>query len=185
MHEMNGGRYSRASAPDDFKRAWKKVRKIARTKHGLKSDTLLFSLSFNSQDLPTTDYRPTQESPIAFCSERVVKNKGRCPRKADYYPGDGYVDLVGVTLYNRGRSRPDRWAKWKSPQELLNEDGLLTGLQQWGKPLIIDELGSTAINFSGERSQTQAQDTYKKITNYKNTRIRQWKQVLKSNPDIK
>ena len=75
MHEMNGGRYSRSSRPDDFKKAWRRVRTIARKTHKISSEHLPFSLSFNSQDLPTTDNRPTQDSKIRFCSEREVKNK--------------------------------------------------------------------------------------------------------------
>lgn len=185
MHEMNGGRYSWASAPEDFKRAWKRVRKLARIKHNIQSDQLLFSLSFNSQDLPTTHTRPTQESPIEFCSEWKVKNKWRCPRKADYYPGDRYVDLIGVTLYNRWRSRPDRRSQRKTPQQLLDEDGLLTGLQQRGKPIIIDELGTTAVEFSGTRSQSQTTTVFQQETSYKNSRIRQRRALLKKNSLIK
>lgn len=182
---MNGGRYSRASHPDDFKRAWKKVRTMARNKYHLQSDQLLFSLSFNSQDLPTKDTRPTQNSEIQFCSERRVVNRERCPRKADYYPGDKYVDLVGVTLYNRGRSRPDTRAKWKSPTNLFNEDSLWAQLTQRGKPIIIDELGSTAVNFSGEWSHFSAKEIFDHSTVWKNNRLKQRQIFIRKNPIIK
>lgn len=101
MHEMNGGRYSWASQPEEFKRARQYVHAMARKDFDIQSDKLLFSLSFNSQDLPTLDPLPTQQSPYEYCSQRRIDHKGRCPRMEDYYPGNLYVDLVGVTLYNR------------------------------------------------------------------------------------
>ncbi len=67
----------------------------------IQSDRLLFSLSFNSQDLPTLESRPTQSSHYEYCSQRKIDNVERCPRMEDYYPGHQYVDLIGVTLYNR------------------------------------------------------------------------------------
>lgn len=140
MHEMNGGRYSRASQPEDFKRARRYVYRLARNTIGLGSDKLLFSLSFNSQDLPTTEAKPTQQSVYEYCSQWRIDTKGRCPRMEDYYPGNGFVDLVGVTLYNRGRSRADSWSVWKEPDFLLTENNLIGRLSQRNKPIIIDEL---------------------------------------------
>lgn len=121
MHEMNGGRYSRASNPEQFKKAWIHVYNMARYTMKIQSDQLLFSLSFNSQDLPTKEDRPTQNSHYEYCSQWVIDTKGRCPRMEDYYPGNQYVDLVGVTLYNWGRSRDANWSIWKSPTTLLEE----------------------------------------------------------------
>ena len=185
MHEMNGGRYSRASHPEDFQPAWRHVWKIARKTHNLQSDKLLFSLSFNSQDLPTTDERPTQESPIRFCSQREIDHKGRCPRKTDYYPGDKYVDLIGVTLYNRWRSRPDKWSKWKTPSELWAEDNLWVSLTQWNKPIIIDELGTTAINFTGRWTMQKAQKSFMTNSKDKDAWLTQWQSLLEEYPMIK
>ena len=86
MHEMNGGRYSRSSKPEEFQKARRYAHTMARKDFDLQSDKLLFSLSFNSQDLPTTEAVPTQQSVYEYCSQRRIDNKGRCPRMEDYYP---------------------------------------------------------------------------------------------------
>lgn len=185
MHEMNGGRYSRSSHPDDFQIAWRHVWKLARKTYDLQSDKLLFSLSFNSQDLPTIDERPTQESPIRFCSQREIDHQGRCPRKADYYPGDKYVDLIGVTLYNRWRSRPDKWSKWKTPSQLRAEDDLGMSLLQRRKPIIIDELGTTAVNFKGKWSIKKVQRSFIRNTADKNKWLGERKSFLAENLAIR
>jgi hypothetical protein len=61
-----------------------------------------------------------------------------------YYPGDEYVDWVGMDAYNYGRNpiQPDRWA---SPDELV--DPTLERLEQIapGKPVCICETASTEI----------------------------------------
>lgn len=184
MHEMNGWRYSRASKPEDFKKARQYVHTMARKDFNLQSDTLLFSLSFNSQDLPTTDELPTQESVYEYCSQWRINNKGRCPRMEDYYPGSNYVDLIGVTLYNRGRSRADNRSIWKDPNYLLNEAGLIERLHQWGKPIIIDELWSTAVNFDGTRTQEKTREVFLNDTEKKNTRLREWRNIFWLYPKI-
>lgn len=185
MHEMNGGWYSRASEPDSFKRAWRIVHTMAREEFDLQSDRLLFSLSFNSQDLPSTELRPTQTSYYEYCSQWRVDNIWRCPRMEDYYPGDRFVDMIGVTLYNRGRSRPAGWSIWKSPDYLFDEAGLLTRLKQRNKPIIIDELGSTAVNFQWEWSQTKTTEvfTYERV--HKDRRLRQLRTLLNTHPQIR
>ncbi len=185
MHEMNGWWYSRASHPEDFQPAWRRVWKLARTTYNIQSDKLLFSLSFNSQDLPTTDERPTQESVIRFCSQREIDHKGRCPRKTDYYPWDKYVDLVGVTLYNRWRSRADKRSKWKTPRELRTEYDLGTTLLQRNKPIIIDELGTTAINFTGRWTMQKAQKSFMTNSKDKDAWLTQWQSLLEEYPMIK
>ncbi len=174
MHEMNWGRYSRASQPDSFKQAWINVYNLARNTMNIQSDKLLFSLSYNSQDLPTQDPHPTQSSHYTYCSQWVVDNRGWCPRMEDYYPGDEYVDLIGVTLYNRWRSRPDYRSVRKSPYDLLNEANLFGRLSQRKKPIIIDELWTTAIKFDGQRSQEKAKEVFHNNLADKNTRLREW-----------
>ncbi len=184
MHEMNGGRYSRASKPEEFKKARRYVHTMARKDFDLQSDKLLFSLSFNSQDLPTSDAIPTQQSSYEYCSQWRVDNKGRCPRMEDYYPGRNYVDLIGVTLYNRGRSRSDNWSVWKDPKVLLTESNLIGRLYQWNKPIIIDELGTTAVKFDGEWTQEKVTETFANNKEDKNTRLREWKLLFAEYPRI-
>jgi beta-mannanase len=77
---------------------------------------------------------------------------GRCRASAwpSIYPGNGYVDYIGVTSYNWGKPNNDHerrtrpWAKWRS---MVGAIGLgvsaLTSLSP-NKPIIIAELGSSA-----------------------------------------
>ena len=173
MHEMNGWRYSRASHPDAFKQAWISVYNLARHTMKIQSDKLLFSLSFNSQDLPTTEIRPTQTSYYEYCSQWRVDNVWRCPRMEDYYPGNQYVDMIGVTLYNRGRSRPASRSVWKSPKTLLTESWLIDRLSQRKKSISIDELGTTAVKFTWEWSQEKTRESFLTNTQDKNLRLRE------------
>jgi beta-mannanase len=184
MHEMNWWRYSRSSHPEEFKQAWIRVYTLARKTLKIQSDKLLFSLSYNSQDLPTSDYIPTQSSAYEYCSQRRIDHKWRCPRMEDYYPGDQYVDLIWVTLYNRGRSRPAGRSVWKSPLTLLNEADLITRLSQRKKPIIIDELWTTAIDLFDERSQEKANKIFQTDARYKNSRFTERKQVFVDYPSL-
>ena len=184
MHEMNGWRYSRASKPEEFQKARKYVHTMARKDFDLQSDKLLFSLSFNSQDLPTTEALPTQQSFYEYCSQRRIDTKWRCPRMEDYYPWNSYVDLVWVTLYNRWRSRADSWSVWKDPEYLLTENNLIGRLSQRNKPIIIDELGTTAVNFDGEWTQDKVMESFHNNQEAKNTWFRQWKLLFANYPKI-
>lgn len=185
MHEMNGWRYSRASHPDEFRQAWISVYNLARNTMKIQSDKLLFSLSFNSQDLPTKEIRPTQNSHYEYCSQWRVDNIWRCPRMEDYYPWNQYVDLIWVTLYNRWRSRSASWSIWKSPTTLLNEAWLIDRLSQWRKPIIIDELGTTAISFEWEWNSEKARESFLANIEDKNSRLRERKLLFIKYPLIK
>lgn len=102
----------------------------------------------------------------------------------DYYPGSAYVDLVGVTLYNRGRSRANHWSVWKDPEYLLTENNLIGRLSQRNKPIIIDELGTTAVNFDGEWTQEKVTASFHNNQEAKNTWFRQWKSLFVQYPKI-
>jgi hypothetical protein len=69
---------------------------------------------------------------------------------APYYPGDAYVDWVGMDSYNWGENplQPDRW---ESPDEVVTPT--LDRLKQIapGKPIIISETSSTEIG--GDKSR--------------------------------
>lgn len=184
MHEMNWGWYSRSSQPWSFQLAWRRVVRLAREEFALDKTKLLFSLSFNSQDLPTSDTLPTQSSEIFFCSDRYKTYKTRCPQMQDYWPWDAYVDLVGVTLYNRGHSRADERSVWKNPLELLQEDDLYARLLSRGKPIVIDELGSSGAYVSGQWSPEALVQAIASQPDIKNTRIRERKHIFLTHPNI-
>lgn len=58
-----------------------------------------------------------------------------------YYPGDEYVDWIGIDGYNFGDSRPA--SSWQSPDEVFDPMfERLTDLA--GKPLVLPEFGTTS-----------------------------------------
>lgn len=185
MHEMNWWRYSRSSHPDEFRQAWISIYNLARHTMKINSDKLLFSLSFNSQDLPTKEQRPTQNSLYEYCSQWRIDNVWWCPRMEDYYPGNQYVDLIGVTLYNWWRSRDASRSLWKSPKTLLTEGWLINRLSQRKKPISIDELWTTAVNFSGTWSQEQVRNNFLNNTEDKDIWLRERKLLFNEYPLIK
>jgi hypothetical protein len=102
----------------------------------------------------------------------------------DYYPWDQYIDMIGVTLYNRGRSREASRSVWKSPMTLLSESWLITRLSQRNKPISIDELWTTAVNYTWAWSQDKANNTFLTDTDTKNSRLRQRREVFVQYPQI-
>jgi hypothetical protein len=61
---------------------------------------------------------------------------------SEYYPGDRYVDLIGIDGYNWGAVK--RWSKWLTPAEIF--DRTLVALRALGKrPFIISEAASTEV----------------------------------------
>ena len=99
MHEMNGGRYPWSSNPVAFQNARRHVRELSR-QAGLSSKNILFNMSVNGWDIPTRDAFPTQTSPLFYCKQSD-KRRLKCPTFEDYYPGDEYVDILGMSFYNR------------------------------------------------------------------------------------
>ena len=77
--------------------------------------------------------------------EKEIKKLKSCPRFEEYFPGEKYVDVVGVTFYNWGKATSGRLRK--SPSQILNDPEwqTLDRLKKLGKPLIIDEVGTTAV----------------------------------------
>ncbi|PKO99942.1 MAG: cellulase [Bacteroidetes bacterium HGW-Bacteroidetes-8] len=62
-----------------------------------------------------------------------------------YYPGDNYVDWIGLTALNYGTVAT--WSRWWTFREVVNES--YTILSEYSKPIMISELGS--LNVGGER----------------------------------
>jgi len=96
MHEMNGSWYSWSGDPGNFKRSWRRIHQMSR-EIGLSPENILFVMSINSQDLPSKDGSIGGE--MVFCTPDE-KKISHCLTMEDYYPGNAYVDLMGITLYN-------------------------------------------------------------------------------------
>ena len=176
MHEMNGGRYPRSSDPKNFKKAWIHVRELSRAE-GLTTSNILFDMSVNARDLPAKGGKPSQTATFIQC-QQSVKVKRKCPTFEDYYPGDKYVDLMGVTFYNRGKGNSNR--RRGTPDQIVNAAGrkTLDRLKKLNKPIFVDEVGTTAVNYTGAYSFTKSLEVYQNNKALKNARLLQLKAFL-------
>jgi len=181
MHEMNGGRYPRSSNPSAFKKAWIHVWNMAR-KVGLGTGDIQFDFSVNHRDMPTKE-TPKQTAKLIQC-QPSAKAKLGCFTFEDYYPGDKYVDVVGFTFYNRGKATSDR--QRLTPQQIVNEQWRYTldRVKAFKKPIFIDEVGTTAVMYTGAFNFNHSREIYNKIYSLKNTRINQLQSLLQSEPSI-
>ncbi len=64
----------------------------------------------------------------------------------EYFPGDAYVDWVGIDAYNWGASQS--WSSWRSPEQCF-EDMLLRVRRLCTKPVALTEFASTSSTASG------------------------------------
>ncbi len=181
MHEMNGGRYPRSSNPDAFKKAWIHVWNLSR-EVGLSINNILFDFSVNHRDMPTKQ-TPSQTAKLIPC-QLSWKEKIWCYTFEDYYPWDKYVDLIGFTFYNRGKGNSDR--KRLTPAQIVYEKGRepLKRIKIFKKPIIIDEVGTTAVWYDSWFDYKLSQEIYKENYKLKNTWLRQLQQLLRKESDI-
>ncbi len=176
MHEMNGGRYPRSSNPKDFQKAWIHVWKLSRAE-GLDQNNILFDMSVNAWDLPAKWGKGAQTAVFIQCQQNV-KAKLKCPTFEDYYPGDDYVDLMGVTFYNRGKWNSNR--RRGTPDQIVNAAGrkTLDRLKKFDKPIFVDEVGTTAVNYTWAYNFNKSLEVYANNSGLKNTRLLQLKDFL-------
>lgn len=107
-----------------------------------------------------------------------------CPKFEDYYPGDTYVDVVGFTFYNRGKATSNR--QWLTPTEILFDPQWQTyeRLQALKKPLIIDEVGTTAVRYSEKYNAESSRTSYLHDTQRKETWLGQLQSFLVEHSEI-
>jgi len=124
-HEMNGNWYPWSAAvggnsPNDYINMWRHVRTIFNGK-GLDATRVQWVWNVNTTDVG------------GFTAEQ-------------YYPGDAYVDWVGIDGYNWGASQT--WSTWQTPAQVF--DNMLARLRALTtKPLLIGETASTTSTTSG------------------------------------
>ena len=176
MHEMNGGRYPRSSNPYRFKKAWIHVRELSRVE-GLSQTNILFDMSVNARDLPAKWGKPSQTAVFIQCQPKL-KEKLNCPTFEDYYPGDKYVDLMWVTFYNRWKWNSNR--RRGTPDQIVNAAGrkTLDRLKKFPKPIFVDEVGTTAVDYTWAYSQKKSIEVYQNNLWFKNARLLQLKAFL-------
>jgi beta-mannanase len=81
---------------------------------------------------------------LFFC-DLLTKQRTGCFTFEDYYPGPTLVDIVGLSFYNRGKAIYDR--QWLSAKHILTHPrwNTLARALSFGKPLIFDEVGTSAV----------------------------------------
>lgn len=182
MHEMNGGRYPRSSNPYYFKKAWIHVWELSR-EAWLTTNNILFDMSLNARDLPAKDGKVWQKSVFIQC-QQAEKQKTGCPTFEDYYPGEKYVDLLWVTFYNRwkGNSNRRRW----TPRDIVNAKwrNTLDRMKKIWKPIFIDEVWTTAVNYTWAYSYKKSLEVFATNQDMKNKWLLQLRDFLLQEPTI-
>jgi hypothetical protein len=174
MHEMNGGRYPRSWNPAQFKKARIHIHQLSR-EAWLDQSQILFDFSTNAWDMPPSWWEvPNQNTTLIKCTQWMKFNKW-CLTREDYYPGSEYVDMMGVTFYNRGKATSNR--SRISPKNIMEESGF--GIwkrisSQW-KPVIIDEVGTTSVWYEWNYNRNTSLQYYQSDSGHalKNKRIAQ------------
>jgi hypothetical protein len=94
------------------------------------------------------------------------------------------VDVVGFTFYNRGKATSNR--QRLTPEEILFDTEWRTyeRLVALGKPLIIDEVGTTAVRYSGKYNAEQSRNVYLMTPEKKEQRLLQLQTFLETHPEI-
>ena len=182
MHEMNWGRYPRSSNPETFKKAWIHVRNLSR-EAGLNKNDILFDMSINARDLPAKWGTPSQTATFIECDPKS-KQKLKCASFEDYYPGEKYVDLMGVTFYNRGKGNSNR-RRW-TPDKIINNPkwNTLTRIKKLNKPIFVDEVATTAVNYPENYNYQRSLDIYQSRTDLKDAWILQLRDFLQRETQI-
>jgi len=71
----------------------------------------------------------------------------------DCYPGDEYVDWLGVDGFNWGHSR--KWSSWQSPEAVFG--GMVDRLERLAdKPLCVPEVACSSVTEAGHEPQRKA-----------------------------
>lgn len=87
-----------------------------------------------------------------------------------YYPGDEYVDVVGLTAYNTGNYYKVAGEQWHTFQELY--EPLYKRYAQWSdKPLMISEFASSSI---GGDKRAWIEDMFRVIQTYPKIKVAIW-----------
>ena len=120
MHEMNGfwypwGDAANGNSPEDFVRAWRRVHRIF-ARAG--ADNVSWVWSVNG-----------------------LEGEGAEGRIRRLYPGDRYVDWVGLSAFNWGTAF--EWSAWRDADWITGRT--YRALRAYGKPIMVAEIGTTDL----------------------------------------
>ncbi|MGF1452033.1 MAG: glycoside hydrolase family 26 protein [Opitutales bacterium] len=111
--EMNGDWFPWGGQPEAFKRAWRHAHALVSAHDGGRVQWMF--------------------SPNVLWDDRTFESD-----YAPYYPGDAYVDWVGLDGYNFGDNY-DQYHRWQSFTEIFGPS--ITAIGRFEKPLILSEVG--------------------------------------------
>lgn len=131
--EMNGDWFSWGEQPESFVRAWKRA----------------YDLMEGPDGNPYIDW---VFSPNVLWGKRSFESDFK-----PYYPGDNYVDIVGLDGYNFGNDHSP-YHSWRSYDQIFDKS--LAAIARFDKPLIITEIGSA----HGPEKAEWMSDALKKMT---------------------
>lgn len=117
-------------------------------------------------------------------TKEEVEVKLDCYRFEDYYPGDAYVDIMGFTFYNRGKATSGRLRI--KPRKIVDAEQrkTLDRLKKIGKPIIVDEVGTTAIRYKSGYNAKLSKELYETDFYKKNAWLSELKTFLQEEPSI-
>jgi endoglucanase len=123
MHEMNGNWYPwgagvNGNTPQDFKQAWRHIVNLFR-EEGVTNVRWVWS--------PNVDSIPNE-------SWNTI---------SAYWPGDAYVDIIGLDGYNYGTTRS--WSNWRSFENIFSAAYREVTALSANKPIVVAETASTEI----------------------------------------
>lgn len=113
-HEMNGNWYPWGKRPEEYKKAYTRIVDIFRTE-GVENAKFMWSI--NAENVPYEDIRSV----------------------AQYYPGDSYVDSIGIDGFNFGTMHSD--SKWRSFRETFYPAYSYI-VKTYNKPIMFSEIAS-------------------------------------------
>lgn len=146
--EMNGNWFSWCGNPDKFKAAWKHIYKLFK-KEGC--NNAIWVWSPNTKSFPDEEWNQMEK----------------------YYPGDQFVDWVGLDGYNRGDEIPGQSnSKWITYQTIFNIPLERLNKLTPDKPIMIAEIGC-AESASNSKAEW-IEDAFKNMTNHPGLKLLIW-----------
>lgn len=144
--------------PDLFIEAWRHIYKIFEEQQ---VDNAIWIFNPNDRDYP----------PLKW-------NNQSC-----YYPGDGYVQLIGVTGYNTGNYFQKKTGeKWRGFNEIYKFINDRFSVMYSDYPWIITEFASNSV---GGDKQAWIKEMFDSIHNYPNIKIAVWWSYFDPDPETK
>jgi hypothetical protein len=144
--------------PDVYIEAWRHIYQIFEEQ---KVDNAIWIFNPNDRDFPPLNWN----------------------NQACYYPGDGYVQLIGVTGYNTGNYFEKKTGeKWRGFNEIYKNISDRFSVMYSDYPWIITEFAS---NSAGGDKRAWIREMFDSIDNYPNIKIAVWWSYFDPDPETK